>query len=316
MTKMRAMAIDRFGPAEALTLHDLPIPQPKRNEVLIRVHSAGLGSWDTAMREGELSAGKDKFPLVLGLDGSGVIAARGDNVDRFEVGDKVWAYEFDNPNGGFLAEYVTIDADSVGLVPDQLDLRQAAAASVTGLTALQGIDDHLRVKEGQTVLVFGATGLVGTLAVQFALRHGARVVATASSGGGRAMLEKLGVDTVFDARKPSELETLSEFVPEGFHRVLALAGGEELNKCLELVRARGRVAYPHGVEPKPRRSKRYTLIGYDAESSPETFARLSNAVTESALRVPIAAHFPLSKAVDAFKQMETGQISGRIVIDV
>lgn len=314
MSTMRAMAIERFGEPDVLALHRLPIPEPKNNEVLIRVHAAGLGSWDAAMRKGEISEIKPKFPMVLGLDGSGVVAARGQDVDRFEVGDKVWAYEFGNPNGGFLAEYVAIDADSAGLAPEHLDLNEAAAAAVTGLTALQGIDDQLRVKEGHTVLVFGATGLVGQLAVQFARRRGARVVATASGGEGRALMRELGVETIFDARRPSELDSLREFVPEGFHRVLALAGGDELTRCLELVRTRGRVAYPHGVEPRPRRSKRYSLVGYDAESNPEAFARLSDAVSESALRVPIGVKVPLERAAEAHRMLEEEKPLGRIII--
>lgn len=314
-TTMRAAAIDRFGPPEVLTPHTLPVPDIGDDEVLIRIHTAGVGTWDASIRDGEWDEGDHDFPRVLGVDGAGTVVARGADVTRFHVGDRVWSYDFETPNGGFYAEYVAVSAEHAGLIPEQLDLREAGAAAVTGLTALQGIDDHLQVKSGHTVLVFGATGAVGTLAVQFAKRHGARVVATASGGPARTLLQRLGVDTIFDARSSAELGALAEFVPEGFHRVLALAGGDELTTCLELVRSRGRVAFPNGVEPKPRRSRRYHLIGYDAEVTSRHFDRLAAAATDAALRVPIADRYPLDRAADAHRRLTEGVV-GRIVLDV
>jgi NADPH:quinone reductase-like Zn-dependent oxidoreductase len=152
--------------------------------VLIALHAAGVGVWDADIRGGWWPEGRPKFPLVLGTDGAGIIRAKGGRTRRFKIGDRVWAYEFINPKGGFYAEYVAVNAQHAARIPKRLDLLHAGASAVTGLTALQGIDDHLRVRRGTTILVFGATGAVGTLAVQFAKRHGARVIGTAR--GGRA----------------------------------------------------------------------------------------------------------------------------------
>src|SRR5258708_7321904 len=105
---MKAAAIDRFGPPSALKLHALPVPEPAPNEVLIALHASGVGVWDADIRKGWWPRGRPRFPLVLGTDGAGTVAAKGAQVRRFEIGERVWAYEFTNPKGGFYAEYVAV----------------------------------------------------------------------------------------------------------------------------------------------------------------------------------------------------------------
>src|SRR5439155_25536878 len=122
------------------------------------------------------------------------IAAVGSRVRRFSVGDAVHSYSFANPKGGFYAEYVAVAANKVGRPPDRLSLRKAGAIPTTGLTALQGIDDVLHVRRGESVVIHGASGGVGSLAVQFAKMRGARVLATASGRDGLSFVRRLGAD--------------------------------------------------------------------------------------------------------------------------
>src|SRR6185503_10792395 len=174
---MQAAAIDRFGGPSVLKLHELPTPTPEADQVLIAIHTAGVGNWDAEIRDGSWrKPGRPRFPRVLGLDGAGVVVAKGNRVRRLAIGDRVWAYDYEN--GGFYAQYVAVDADHAGRVPKRMSLRDAGAVAVTALTALQGVADTADVRRGQTVLVFGATGAVGTLALQFAASRGARVIAT------------------------------------------------------------------------------------------------------------------------------------------
>ena len=314
---MKAAAIDRFGPPSVLKLHELPVPEPGPNEVLIALHVAGVGVWDADIRKGWWPSGRPKFPLVLGTDGAGVVAAKGARVRRFETGERVWVYEFANPKGGFYAEYVAVKAEHVAPVPRRLNPLEAGAAVVTALTALQGTDDVLRVRQRQTVLVFGATGAVGTMAVQFAKRHGARVIATATGRKATKLVLSLGAHASFDARANDAVDRLRALAPNGLDAVLAFAGGPTLDRCLDLVKPNGRVAHPNGVEPAPkRRRRRFTVEGYDAEANPKQFARLERAVEETRLQVPIAAAFPLARAARAHERLEQGKVFGRIVLRI
>lgn len=314
---MKAAAIDRFGPPSVLKLRELPVPEPGPNEVLIALHSAGVGVWDADIRKGWWPSGRPKFPLVLGTDGAGVVTAKGTRVRRFEKGDRVWAYEFANPKGGFYAEYVAVKAQHVAPLPQRLNPLEAGAAVVTALTALQGTDDALRVRQRQTVLVFGATGAVGTMAVQFAKRQGARVIATATGREATKLVLSLGADASFDARADDAVDRLCALAPNGIDAVLAFAGGPTLDRCLDLVKSNGRVAYPNGVEPAPKpRRRRFTLKAYDAEANSKQFARLERAVDEARLQVPIAAAFPLARAARAHERLEQGKVLGRIVLRI
>jgi NADPH:quinone reductase len=311
---MKAAAIDRFGPPEVLKVHVVPVPEPDATEVLIALHAAGVGSWDAKIRDGTWATGDERFPLVLGTDGAGFVVARGSRVRRFGIGDRVWSYAWANPKGGFYAEYVAVDAEQVGSVPRRLDLLQAGAAATTGLTALQGIDDVLRVRQGETVLVFGASGGVGTLAVQFARWRRVRVLGTATGRAAVTLVRRLGAGAVIDGRGDDAIERLEALAPDGIDAVLALAGGDVLEECLEHVRAGGRVAYPNGVEPAPRSRRRLSVIAYDAVAGRRELARLEHAVQQARLEVPIAARYPLGRAAAAHARLERGHVLGRIVL--
>ncbi|MFL5577887.1 MAG: zinc-binding alcohol dehydrogenase family protein [Gemmatimonadaceae bacterium] len=317
-TTMRAAAIDRFGPPDVLALHTLPVPVPGPREVLIELHAAGVGVWDADVRAGTYASGRERFPLVPGADGAGVVVGIGVGVERFRIGHRVWAseFDFDNPTRGFSAEYVVVDADHAGQVPRQLDLRQAGAAAATGLTALQGIHDHLDLHQGETLLIVGASGAVGTLALQFAKYRLARVVATATTSGAEALVRELGADHVIDARRDDAVQQLRALAPEGLDAVLALAGGDALERCLDLVRDGGRVAYPNGVEPAPRQRAGVRLIAYDGVAGPRQFEQLERGVEESHLRVPIAATYPLEKAAEAHARLQRRPVLGRVVLTI
>jgi NADPH:quinone reductase-like Zn-dependent oxidoreductase len=284
--------------------------------VLIALHAAGVGSWDAHIRDGSWAEGRARFPLVVGTDGAGYVLAKGARVRQFNVGDRVWAFHYKNPKGGFYAQYVAVDAQNVGRIPRQLDLPEAGAAMVTGLTALQGIDDVLKVKRGETVLVFGASGAVGTLAVQFAKRRGARVLGAASGRDGATLARRLGADAAFNSRRDDAPQRLRTLAPDGIDAALALAGGDVLEACLDQVRPGGRIAYPNGVEPEPRRRPKIRVTAYDGQVGPRELARLEKAATEARLRVPIAARFPLEQAAKAHARLEKGHVLGRIVLDI
>lgn len=313
---MKAAAIDRFGPPSVLKLRELPVPEIDDDEVLVRLAVAGVGFWDAKIRDGTWAEGKLSFPLVLGTDGAGVVQQRGASVRRVAVGDKVWAYSYDNPKGGFYAEYVAVDANDVARIPRLFDFLQAGASAVTALTAVQGIDDHLEVKRSETVLIFGASGAVGTLALQFAKRRGARVFGTGSGDEAKKLVLDLGADAVFDARGADPAAILEALAPNGVDATLACAGGPALERCLERMRRGGRVAYPNGVEPPPKKRPNIRVTAYDATTGPKEWAHLERAVLAAKLRVPIAELHPLEDAWKAHARIEKGHVLGRIALRI
>jgi len=312
---MRAAAIDAAGEAAVLTLHDLPVPQPGANEVLIATHTAGVASWDVDIRRHPQSIKNSRFPLVLGTDASGVIAAVGVNVRGFRVGESVYSYSWDNPKGGFYAQYVAVPAERVAHVPKGLTLTQAGAIGTNALTAVQGIDDALHIAAGQTVIIHGAAGGVGTLAVQFAKLRGAKILATVSGADEIARVKQLGADAIVDGRHGDILAAARAFAPTGVDAVLALAGGDALERCIDAAKPGGRVAYPSGVQvPKPRPG--LAIIRYDAVPGPKEFERLNTAIVAVKLQVPIAAEFPLAAAADAQRRVEAGHVVGKVVLRI
>ncbi len=314
---MQAAAIDRAGGPEVITLHRLPVPKPAADEVLIAINTAGVASWDVGLRSHPESIKHSAFPLVLGTDGAGLVAAVGANVRGLKIGDQVYSYSWDNPQGGFYAEYVAVPAERVGHVPSSLTLRQAGAIATTGLTAIQGIDDALHLKAGDTLIIHGASGGVGSLALQFAKLRGVRVLATATGEDGLAFVRRLGADAAVDGRHGDIAGAAHAFAPGGVDAVLALAGGDVLERCIDALRPGGQVAFPYGVEPEPRARAGVRSIRYNAIPGVKEFERLNSAITAlKEFAVPIEAQFPLADAARAQERVEAGHIHGKIILQV
>lgn len=310
---MRAAVIDEFGGPEAFQIRELPVPDIDADEVLIAVHTAGVGSWDPDMRSGWVPSGKPRFPIILGSDGSGTVVAKGARARRFKIGDRVYANTFDNAKGGSYSEFVVVPADNVAPIPDTLDTKSAGALAISGLTALQGLD-ALNLKRGQRIIITGASGAVGTVAVQLAKARGARVFALGSGKDGAALLRRLHVDVAVDGKSATWDRGLDTFAPDGVDALLVLAAGGFLPACLESVHSDGRVAYPNGVEPIPKK-RGAEIIRYNGEGGASAFSRLNRAVTAARIKVPIAAAFRLGQVAQAHKKV-SGHVLGKVVLRV
>jgi NADPH2:quinone reductase len=284
--------------------------------VLIAVGAAGVGSWDVEMRQGWWPEGEPTFPLVLGTDGAGRVVKVGSQVRRLKVDDWVYSYSFTNPKGGFHAEYVAVVEERVGHLPKGLDLEQAGGMATTGLTALQGIDDALHLQKGEKILIHGASGGVGTLAVQFAKLRGARVTASGSGQEGVELAVKLEADGAVDGKQKDLAAAVRRHAGGPLDAILALVGGPTLDHAAETLRPGGRLAYPNGVQEEPKQRPGIEVISYDAVSSVAAFERLNHAVEQGRLKVPIAAVFPLADASRAHTRLEAGKVLGKIVLRV
>jgi NADPH:quinone reductase-like Zn-dependent oxidoreductase len=315
---MRAVALDEFGGPEAMKIQNLPIPQIEAHEVLIRVEAAGIGAWDPYEREGrfvEITGIKPKFPYVLGTDGAGTIEAVGKDVSRFKEGDRVYAGELANPKGGFYAQYAAVKEDNVSLIPGHLTVEQAAVLPTDGLTALTGLEKVLGLKSGESLMVFGASGGIGHLALQLAKRLGAEVFAIASGEDGVQFAKKLGADVAVDGRSDDVLEAAKEFGPNGIDAALVTAGGEKTNEALLAIRQGGRIAYPHGVMPEPTAPDGVAIEAYDGEFSRALIDRLNELIDSGPFDVHVGRTFRLEEASEAHKALREHTL-GKIALKV
>ena len=231
---MQAVAIDQFGGPEIMKVRDIPVPELGTDEVLIHVEAAGVGVWDPFEREGgfaEMLGTKPRFPYVIGSEGAGTVVDVGKQVDQFQPGDRVYAVALGNPKGGFNAEYTAVKADTVSHVPDDLTTEQAGVMPVDAITALRGLDDTLHLKPGESLMIFGASGGIGHLAIQLAKRLGARVLAVASGEDGVALARRLGADAVVDGHKDDVATAARKFAPDGLDAALMTAGGEAADRA-------------------------------------------------------------------------------------
>ena len=306
-TTMKAAAINRFGGIETITPQTLPVPKVGPDEILIRVESAGVGVWDPFEREGgfaKLFNIEAKFPYVLGSDGAGTVASVGEQVSRFKEGDRVYAFSLASPKGGFYAEYAAVKADNASLVPGKLTTEQAGAMPVDAMTALRGLDDTLALGRGESLMIFGASGGIGHLAVQLAGRMGVRVFAVASGEDGAALVRRLGADAVVDGHKDDIVAAARKFAPHGLDAALLTAGGEVAQKALTALREGGRVAYPNGVDPEPQARPGLSMTSYDGRPDARAIEKLNRLIESGPFEVHIASTFPLERAADAHRALE------------
>jgi len=304
--RMRAVALEKFGGPETLKIQNVPIPQIEAQEVLIRVEAAGVGAWDPYEREGrfvEITGIKPRFPYVLGADGAGTIAEIGSAVGRFKKGDRVYAGVIANPKGGFYAQYAAVKADNVSLIPGNLTIKQAAVLATDGLTALTGLEKVLGLKPGESLMIFGASGGIGHLALQLAKRLGADVFAIASGTDGVQLATALGADSAVDGRADNVLKAAREFAPNGIDAALVTAGGEKTVQALSAIRKGGRVAYPHGVMPEPTAPDGVEIEAYDGENNPSLIERLNALINSGPFEVHVGRTFQLEEAIKAHKAL-------------
>ncbi|MEH0971997.1 NADP-dependent oxidoreductase [Micromonospora sp. CPCC 205546] len=315
--QMNAVVLDRFGGVDELSSRRTPLPQVGDDDVLVRVEYAGVGSWDAGEREGNYDGVfgvASTFPYILGWDAAGTVAAVGRNVTRFDVGERVYAATMPVPRGGSYAEYAVVEAEFVARVPDRLPTGQAGAMAWDALTALSGLD-LLGLRPDQTLMVFGASGGIGHMAVQLARHSGIRVLAVASGDDGVALARRLGADDAVDGRRDDVLAAAFEFAPGGLDAALVTVGGEIAERSLRAIKKSGRIAWPNGVLPTPVTSPGATVSEYDGDRSPTATDRLNAIIEASSFEVHVARTFPLARAGDAHRALNDHYV-GKLALKV
>ncbi len=311
---MRAVAEDEFGGPVALM--DLPIPEIRADEILIRVKAAGVNPFDWKVADGALRGEMEhRFPLILGFDAAGVVVRLGADVTGLAEGDEVYGYLSKPVIGeGTYAEYVGAPASIVARKPESFGFAEAAALPMPALTAIDLVDT-VDLREGTTVLIVGATGGVGSYAIQLAARRDARVIATARREN-EAFARELGAAETIDHTRKDLVNAVRAAHPDGIEAVIdVVSDAEALGRVAELVRGGGRLAssvYAADVEGLAERGVEATNVGMQPNA--RRLEELSQMVDAGALSVRLERTFPLEKAPQALDESRTGHVRGKIVL--
>jgi NADPH:quinone reductase-like Zn-dependent oxidoreductase len=265
---MKAARVLRFGPPSAITIDDLPRPEPAAGQLLVRVKAAGVGNWDALIREGKVEL--QPLPLILGAELSGIVEAVGAQVSGFKLGDEVYGATNEQFSGAY-AEYALPLARMMAQKPKTLNFIEAASAPIVTVTAWQMLFEYARVTAGQTVLILGAAGNVGAYAVQLASQAGLHVVATAASAD-LDYVRSLGAERVVDYRRERFEESLT-----GVDVVLDTVGGDTQQRSLRVLKPGGILVSV--VSPVPETTQKHYGVRAAYFYVDVTTARL-NKITE------------------------------------
>jgi NADPH:quinone reductase-like Zn-dependent oxidoreductase len=309
---MRAVTLNSVPETPALA--ELPTPQPEAGEVLVKVAGSSVNGFDLSVAAGYLQQMMEhRFPLVVGKDFAGTVEALGEGVEGFAVGQAVFGVVMKPFLGpGAMAEYLTVPAGyGIAPLPEGLAAAEASALGLAGTAALDSLNAVAPV-EGETVLVSGATGGVGALAVQLAAARGVRVIATARPGAEADFVTGLTSPEVelvdYSGDLPAQVRALA---PEGVDAVLHLAGdGVEL---AGLLRRGGRLASTLGLTPDAVPGVEVTVHTIMADPNQQTLTELATQAATGALRVPVTATYPLEQAPEAFAAFGAGTL-GKIAV--
>lgn len=309
---MRALTLEKVPSAPVLT--EVETPAPGAGELLVKVAASSVNGFDLSVVSGRLEGMMEhRFPLVLGMDFAGTVEAVGEGVEDFAAGDAVFGVAM-KPflGGGALAEYVTVTAGfGVARIPAGLEVEHAAALGLAGTAALNSVDAAAPQKD-ETVLVSGATGGVGALAVQLAAARGARVIATARPGTEADFITGLTGAEVAVVDYTGDLETqVRALAPEGVDAVVHLAG--DAAALVGLLREGGRIASTLGLTQDAVEAAGVTVHSIMANPDPQTLAALAEQAAAGRLRIPVTATFPLAQAPEAFAAFRAGTL-GKITV--
>ncbi|WP_028810313.1 NADP-dependent oxidoreductase [Streptomyces flavidovirens] len=307
---MKAITYRTYGSPDVLSYEDVPEPKLGPDSVLVRVKAASVNPVDWKIQAGYLDSVLDAvFPVIPGWDVAGVVEQAGAAVTEFAPGDEVIGYvREDFVSRGTFAEYVAAPVRTLARKPANLSFEEAAGLPLAGLTAYQALVHQLKAAEGETVLVHAAAGGVGSLAVQIARALGVRVIGTASERN-HAYLRSLGATPV--AYGEGLADRVKALAPEGVDAVLDLVGGDALQLSPALLAPRGRLASIADGSVLGLGGS-YVFVRPDAAD----LAALTELAERGALRVDVAAVFPLEKAADALRLSMEGHTRGKIAITV
>lgn len=332
---MKAFVINRYSKETDLHLVDLPQPVLQENEVLVEIHAAGVNQLDSKISTGEFKLLLPyKFPLILGHDVAGIITQVGSKVNRFKVGDEVFARPADFKIGAF-AEYIAINENDVALKPKNITMEQAASFPLVALTVWQAFIEKAKLKKGEKVFIQAGSGGVGTIAIQLAKHFGA-TVATTTSAGNFDLVKSLGADIVIDY-KTQDFESILK----DYDLVLNSQDEKTLEKSLNILKPGGKVVSISGppdvafakeiglpwfmktvfffLSRKVKKQAKKRNIHYSflfMRANGKQLSEISSLIEAGVIRPVIDKIFPFEQTNEAMSYVASGRAKGKVIVKV
>jgi NADPH:quinone reductase-like Zn-dependent oxidoreductase len=306
---MKAVVAHEYGASDILKYEDAPRPEPKENELLVRVIACGVNPADPLVISGRMAKEfGTHLPLIPGYDVAGVVEATGAKVTKFKKGDAVYGYAL---FGGGWAEYAVLAENEAAIKPKNATFTDAAGVPMGALTAWQSLVDAAKLSAGQTVLIHGGSGGTGSFAVQIAKARGAKVIATASTAN-QELLKQLGADVAIDYTK-SKFEEVAKDVDVVFDTV----GRDTLARSYALVK-KGGIVTTIVARPDQAQLDKHGIRGTSIASHPDgnELAEITKLIEAGKIKSIVSQVLPLSDAVKASEQAETHHTRGKIVLKI
>jgi NADPH:quinone reductase-like Zn-dependent oxidoreductase len=306
---MKAVVAHEYGAPEVLKFEEVPRPEPNGDEALVRVIASSVNPADPLTLSGKYAKEfGTHLPLIPGYDIAGVVEKTGADVTKLKVGDRVYGYP---TFGGAWADYVTVKEWEVAAKPKSLSFVESAAVPMGALTAWQSLVDVAKLQPGQTILIHGGSGGVGSFAIQIAKARGARVIATASTAN-QDLLKQLGADVAVDYTK-----TKFEDVAKDVDAVLDPVGKDTLARSYDVVK-KGGIVMSLVAQPDPAELKKRGIRGASISSHPDAkdLAEIAQLVDTGKIKPIVTQVRPLSEAVAAQQQAATHHTRGKVVIRI
>ncbi|HVX25669.1 MAG TPA: NADP-dependent oxidoreductase [Parafilimonas sp.] len=332
---MKAFVINRYSKETDLHLVDLPQPVLQENEVLVEIHAAGVNQLDSKISTGEFKLLLPyKFPLILGHDVAGIITQVGSKVNRFKVGDEVFARPADFKIGAF-AEYIAINENDVALKPKNITMEQAASFPLVALTVWQAFIEKAKLKKGEKVFIQAGSGGVGTIAIQLAKHFGATVASTTSAGN-FDLVKSLGADIIIDY-KTQDFESILK----DYDLVLNSQDEKILEKSLNILKPGGKVVSISGppdvafakeiglpwfmktvfffLSRKVKKQAKKRNIHYSflfMRANGKQLSEISSLIEAGVIRPVIDKIFPFEQTNEAMSYVASGRAKGKVIVKV
>jgi len=308
---MKAVVVHEYGGPEVLKYEEVPRPEPKEDQILVRVIAAGVNPVDAMIRSGMFAKyEKDVFPIIPGADIAGVVEKVGSKITKFKAGDPVFAYVSLKGGGGY-AEYALGTERDTAAKPKSLSYVEAAAVPIVALTAWQALVDAARLGASQTALIHGGSGGVGSFAIQIAKARGAKVIATASTAN-QELLKELGADVAIDYTK-QKFEDIAKDVDV----VLDSVGRDTLARSYGVVKKGGFIV---SIVARPTQAEldKHGIRGafISVEPTSDELGEIGKLIDQKKIKVIVSQTFPLSDAAKAQEQVATGHTRGKVVLKV